>query len=261
MSAKVVMPPRISSAAARRVPQRTKSSVTFLASAGKMYLRSQSSRTTSSFRPRNSVIGTWVWPLMKPGRTNLPGASSCLSAMYLASISMRGPTAAMMSPLTATAPSSMIKRTESMVRTVPPVIRRSTFSFFGACAVMRGVPVESNSAVPTDIERRVAIDGPNFFTSAPEFRKGVLDIVNEEGLAAAAIAGQEDVATGTADGECEVGLPPGGASPALTTRETRCLLEIGRVERSGEELAHRNHFGLAFEVGQYDRDIATEFPD
>src|SRR6266849_3473613 len=50
MSAKVVTPPRICSAAASRVPQRTKSSVTFFASAGKIYFFSHTSSVTSSFR-------------------------------------------------------------------------------------------------------------------------------------------------------------------------------------------------------------------
>src|SRR5437773_2136784 len=55
MSAKVVTPPRINSAAASRVPQRTNSSFTFFASAGKIDFVSHSSRVTSSFRPRSKV--------------------------------------------------------------------------------------------------------------------------------------------------------------------------------------------------------------
>ena len=75
MSVNVVVPERIISAAARRVPARTNSRVTFFASAGKMKFCSQSIRSRSSAMPRKSVIGTCVCVLMRPGMTALPVAS------------------------------------------------------------------------------------------------------------------------------------------------------------------------------------------
>src|SRR6266403_506743 len=134
MSAKVVTPPRICSAAASRVPQRTNSSVTFFASAGKTYFRNHSSSVTSSRSPRKSVIGTCVCPLMNPGSTNFPLALMVCGAAYLLSISARGPKATMASPFTAMAPSSRMRRPPSIVTMVPPLTSRSTFSFFAACA-------------------------------------------------------------------------------------------------------------------------------
>ena len=52
MSAKVVVPDSIISSAASRVPARTNSGETVLASAGKMYLFSHSIRARSSASPR-----------------------------------------------------------------------------------------------------------------------------------------------------------------------------------------------------------------
>ena len=69
MSAKVVVPVRIISHAARRVPQVTNSGVDVGASAGQMYFVSQTMSSTSSATPRKSVIGTWVWVLTRPGIT------------------------------------------------------------------------------------------------------------------------------------------------------------------------------------------------
>ena len=88
ISANVVRAPRICSAAASRVPQRTKSSVTFFASAGKMYFCSHSSRGTSSRIPRSKVTGTCVWPFTTPaGRAfhvidRQPGRNTFHAAQY-----------------------------------------------------------------------------------------------------------------------------------------------------------------------------------
>src|SRR6266849_5067208 len=134
MSAKVVTPPRIISATPSRVPERTKSSVTFFASAGKIYLRSQSSSVTSSRSPRRSVIAACVCPLMNPGSTSLPFALMLCAPEYFDSMATRGPTATIASPCTAIAPSSMTRRSESIVTIVPPVTSRSTFFFAADCA-------------------------------------------------------------------------------------------------------------------------------
>lgn len=80
MSAKVVVPERISSQAARRVPQVTNSGVTFRFSAGQMWFWSQSISSMSSAMPRKSVMGTWVWVLTRPGRTMRPAASTVARA-------------------------------------------------------------------------------------------------------------------------------------------------------------------------------------
>ena len=72
MSAKVVVPVRIISHAASRVPQVTNSGVTCAASAGQMYFVSQTMSSTSSATPRKSVIGTWVWVFTRPGITMRP---------------------------------------------------------------------------------------------------------------------------------------------------------------------------------------------
>src|SRR5712692_8450356 len=134
MSAKVVTPPRIISATPSRVPERTKSSVTFFASAGKIYLRSQSSSVTSSRSPRRSVIAACVCPLMNPGSTSLPFALMLCAPEYFDSMATREPTATIASPCTAIAPSSMTRRSESIVTIVPPVTSRSTFFFAADCA-------------------------------------------------------------------------------------------------------------------------------
>ena len=80
MSAKVVVPVRIISHAASRVPQVTNSGVTCRASAGQMYFVSQTISSTSSATPRNSVIGTWVWVLTRPGITIRPVVSIVFAA-------------------------------------------------------------------------------------------------------------------------------------------------------------------------------------
>jgi hypothetical protein len=128
MSAKVVVPVRIISHAASRVPHVTNSGVTCSASAGQMYFVSQTISSTSSATPRKSVIGTWVWVFTSPGITILPLASIVFTAVKRAASSRAGPTATMRSPFTARAPSSSTRKAESMVTTVPPVSTRSTAS-------------------------------------------------------------------------------------------------------------------------------------
>src|SRR5712692_3735464 len=140
MSAKVVVPPRIISSAASRVPQRTKSSVTFLASAGKMYFVSHSSSVTSSFSPRSRVIGACVCPLISPGRISFPCAWIRRGAVYFASISARLPTATIASPFTAMAPSSMIRLSPSIVTIVPPAAIKSARSFAEVFCPRAGPP-------------------------------------------------------------------------------------------------------------------------
>ncbi len=69
MSVYVVVPDSIISSAARRVPMRTISGETVFASAGKMYLFSQSISAMSSASPRYMTIGACVCVLIRPGRT------------------------------------------------------------------------------------------------------------------------------------------------------------------------------------------------
>src|SRR5579872_2062494 len=137
MSANVVTPKRICSAAARRVPQRTKSSVTFFASAGKMYFRNQSSSVTSSCKPRRSVMGTCVWPLIKPGRTRAPLASMdrLVNIGPLGMWGIPSPMATIVSSLMTMNPFSITRRSASIVTTMPLLIRRSTKlpGWAGAC--------------------------------------------------------------------------------------------------------------------------------
>ena len=70
------MPDSIISSAASRVPARTNSGVTVLASAGKMYFCSQSISARSSASPRKRTIGAWVWVLTRPGMITPPAAST-----------------------------------------------------------------------------------------------------------------------------------------------------------------------------------------
>ena len=71
MSQYVVVPPRIISASPSRAPTRTNSSVTFFASAGKMYFVSHSCKSRSSASPRNSTIGMCV-AIDQPRRDHFP---------------------------------------------------------------------------------------------------------------------------------------------------------------------------------------------
>src|SRR5713226_261271 len=159
MSANVVTPPRIISSAARRVPQRTKSSVTFLASAGKIYFVSHSSSVTSSFSPRSRVIGACVCPLISPGRISFPCAWIRRAAVYRASISARLPTATIASPFTAMAPSSMIRLSPSIVTTVPPAAIKSARSFAEVFCPRAGPPERKDK---TEI-RKILIHLIGFF--------------------------------------------------------------------------------------------------
>ncbi len=138
MSANVVVPLRIISASASREPQRTNSSFTFLASAGKMYLRNQSSSVTSSTNPRSSTIGICVCALISPGMISLLFASMVCLAMIPcgAKLLTSGPTAMIVSPRTAITPFSITCRCGSMVTIVAPVTSRSTETacLVSACA-------------------------------------------------------------------------------------------------------------------------------
>ncbi len=71
MSQKCVVPERIISRHARRVPQYTSSAV-MRASAGQMRVSSHSMSGRSSPPPRSSVIAAWPWPLTSPGTTARP---------------------------------------------------------------------------------------------------------------------------------------------------------------------------------------------
>src|ERR1019366_1618942 len=117
MSVNVVVPPSSISRHPSRVPQRTKSGVTFLASAGKMYFSSQSCSFLSSAMPRNSDMAACVCVLIRPGARIASGRSSRCFAWNLASISARVPTPTMRPPVTATAPCSITRCCASSVMT------------------------------------------------------------------------------------------------------------------------------------------------
>src|ERR1039458_3980270 len=117
MSVNVVVPPSSISRHPSRVPHRTNSGVTFLASAGKMYFSSQSCSFLSSAMPRNSDMAAWVCVLIRPGaRIASPRSSRCF-AWNFASISARVPTPTMRAPVTATAPFSITRCCASSVMT------------------------------------------------------------------------------------------------------------------------------------------------
>src|SRR5664279_1980 len=117
MSVNVVVPESSISRHPRRVPQRTKSAVTFLLSAGKMNFSSQSCSLRSSAMPRKRLMAACVWVLISPGARMASGRSSRCFAVKRASISAFVPTPSMRSPLTATAPFSMTWRCASIVMT------------------------------------------------------------------------------------------------------------------------------------------------
>ena len=75
MSTNAVVPDSIISTAASRVPTRTSSGDTVLASAGKMYFVSQSIKARSSASPRYITIGACEWVLISPGSTSWSRAS------------------------------------------------------------------------------------------------------------------------------------------------------------------------------------------
>src|ERR1700689_325795 len=129
MTAYVVTPPRSISSTPSRVPQKTKSSVTFRASGGKIYRCSQSSSEWSSATPRNRLIAACAWPLIMPGSTSVPRASIVFfTPRDFGSRSTRLPTSVMTSPSIATPPSSITRNSASIVTTVPPLMNRSKLS-------------------------------------------------------------------------------------------------------------------------------------
>src|ERR1019366_6032188 len=117
MSVNVVVPPSSISRHPRRVPQRTKSAVTFLLSAGKMNFSSQSCSFRSSAMPRKRLMAACVWVLIKPGARMASGRSRRCFAGKRASMSAFVLTARMRSPLMATAPLSMTRRCARVVLT------------------------------------------------------------------------------------------------------------------------------------------------
>src|SRR3954471_16702188 len=100
-------------------------------------------------------MGTCVWPLIKPGSTSLSRASIRFVLVYLASISARVPTASIASPFTATAPLSIMRRSTSMVTTVPPAMIRSTFSLKEKVDLI----IAGGTVVTMDVERRIIESG------------------------------------------------------------------------------------------------------
>src|SRR4029077_2676805 len=86
---------------------------------------------------------------MNPGRTSAPFASMvCLVKIGPFGIWGRpSPTAIMVSPFTITYPFSMMRRSASIVTTVPPVMRRSTklagLAAAGSCARVFSAPAET----------------------------------------------------------------------------------------------------------------------
>ena len=138
MSVNVVVPLWIISSAASRVPTRTISGETVLASAGKMYFSSHSISARSSARPRYSTIGAWPCVLTSPGSTILPVASMTCFEENALPISSGVPTPTIRSPSMATAPGASTRRPPSIVTTVPPVTTSATFR--GSSALLRRYP-------------------------------------------------------------------------------------------------------------------------
>src|SRR5688572_22204838 len=126
MSTKVVVPERIISRAARRVPAFTKAAVTLFFSAGKMYFCSHSISRRSSAMPRKRTMAAWVWAFTRPGRTMPPPASSSVRPRCARVTSAAGPTATMRPCWMATAPSAITRRDGSTVTTVAFFTTRST---------------------------------------------------------------------------------------------------------------------------------------
>ena len=122
MSTKVVVPDSIISTAASRVPTRTSSGDTVLASAGKMYCSSH----WRSARPRYITIGACVWVLISPGSTTRSRASIVSAAWYFDAIAAGLPTSTMSMPSIATAPGVRIAWVAFSVTTVPPVTTSDT---------------------------------------------------------------------------------------------------------------------------------------
>ena len=76
-------------------------------------------------RPFTRDEERWTWPSKRPGSTTFPLPSILLSASYLPSTSSALPTSMIFLPLTAMAPSLMMRLSLSMVTSVAPLIMRS----------------------------------------------------------------------------------------------------------------------------------------
>src|SRR6516165_3438192 len=180
MSAKVVVPLRIISANARREPQRTKSSVTFFASAGKMYLRSQSSRVTSSIRPRINTIGMWVCPLIRPGMMSFPLASMLRLARisFPATLWESGALLMneMLSPFTPITPFSMTCLSGSMVTIVAFVTTRSNPADSCDCAKAKCGEINSSTVAKPQWGMPTDIRGNEMTLMSVSFRRLLLQI-------------------------------------------------------------------------------------
>ncbi len=100
MSAKQVVPERIISAAARRVPSRTKASLIHCPSAGQMCCSSQVISGRSSARPRNRFMAAWVWAFTRPGISRWLPSSTTSSARHFWSARGVGSRSTMVSPRT-----------------------------------------------------------------------------------------------------------------------------------------------------------------
>ena len=118
MSAYVVVPERIISSAASRVPTRTNSGDTVLASAGKMYFCSQSISARSSARPRYRTMGACVCVLIRPGRTMLAGEVDAFASAVLRGDGLGGVHGDDVRPSMATLPGDRTRPLPSIVTTM-----------------------------------------------------------------------------------------------------------------------------------------------
>ena len=73
-------------------------------------------------------------PVDETRENEFPAGIDALRGHILRLHVRRDPTATIASPFTATAPSSMMRRSAFIVTTVPPATSMSTFSFFAFCA-------------------------------------------------------------------------------------------------------------------------------
>src|SRR6516165_6057753 len=126
MSANIVVPDSIISSAASRVPMRTMSGETVLASAGKMYLLSQSINARSSARPRYMTIGAWVCVLMRPGSTMSSLAAIVSLATNVRAMASGVSTPTIVEPSIATAPGDSIWCAAFWVMTKRPTTMSDT---------------------------------------------------------------------------------------------------------------------------------------
>src|ERR1700693_6291199 len=126
----------------------------------------------------------------------------------------------------------MTRRTESRVTTVPPMMRRSTFSFVGAWALAREVHAESKSAAASDFESRFAMDRLICFTGAPEFRKGA-QYCKRRKIGRSGNRGEDGVLIGKGEWWLRGNAAAGRGKPRPYNGR-RCLSEAGRIEGFGE---------------------------